>query len=77
MFKKYKLSHYLVSFMLGYASMETIAAINIYGPGGPAPAMHEAAKQFEKNTGIEVNVTAGPTPQWAEKAKLDADIIYS
>ena len=77
MLKKYKLSHYLVSFMLGYASMETMAAINIYGPGGPAPAMHEAAKQFEKNTGIEVNVTAGPTPQWAEKAKLDADIIYS
>ncbi len=28
--------------------------------GGPAPAMHEAAKQFKNKTGIDVHVTAGP-----------------
>lgn len=39
--------------------------------------MQEAAKQFKNNTGIEVNVTAGPTPHWMEKAKADADVLYS
>ena len=51
--------------------------LRIYGPGGPAPAMKEAAATFEKQSGIKVEVTAGPTPQWVEKAKSDADIIYS
>ncbi len=63
--------------MLGFLSMDAMAAINVYGPGGPAPAMHEAAKQFKNKTGIDVHVTAGPTSQWADKAKLDADVIYS
>lgn len=58
-------------------SINAIADINVYGPGGPAPAMQEAAKQFQQKTGIEIHVTAGPTPQWAEKAKLNADVIYS
>ena len=73
----YKLSYYIFPLMLGFLSMDTIAAINVYGPGGPAPAMHEAAKQFKNKTGIDVHVTAGPTSQWADKAKLDADVIYS
>lgn len=50
--------------------------LNVYGPGGPAPAMKEAAGAFEKKTGIRVTVTAGPTPEWIEKAKSDADVIY-
>ncbi len=77
MSKNYKFSHYIFPLMLSFLSMNTIAAINVYGPGGPAPAMHEAAKQFKNKTGIDVHVTAGPTSQWADKAKLDADIIYS
>ncbi|MDO8456350.1 MAG: extracellular solute-binding protein [Burkholderiaceae bacterium] len=52
-------------------------ALRVYGPGGPAPAMKEAAVAFEKKTGIKIEVTAGPTPQWVDKAKNDADIIYS
>lgn len=51
--------------------------LHVYGPGGPAPAMKEAAVDFEKKSGIKVEITAGPTPQWIEKAKSDADIIYS
>jgi len=51
--------------------------LHVYGPGGPAPAMKEAAVAFERYSGIKVEVTAGPTPQWIEKAKNDADIIYS
>lgn len=50
--------------------------LNVYGPGGPAPAMKEAASAFEKKTGVKVMVTAGPTPEWIEKAKSDADLIY-
>jgi len=36
----------------------------VYGPGGPAPAMKEAAA-FEHANGIKVTVTAGPTPSWS------------
>lgn len=53
------------------------AEIRVYGPGGPAPAMKEAAKAFERKTGTPVMVTAGPTPEWIAHAKADADIIYS
>lgn len=52
-------------------------ALNVYGPGGPAPAMKEAAKAFGALHNVEVNVTAGPTSQWADKAKQDADVIFS
>lgn len=52
-------------------------ALQVYGPGGPAPAMQEAARSFEAQRGVKVVVTAGPTPQWADKAKQDADVVYS
>jgi accessory colonization factor AcfC len=51
--------------------------LHVYGPGGPAPAMKEAAAAFEKKHGGSVEVTAGPTPGWINKAKQDADVIYS
>jgi len=52
-------------------------ALKVYGPGGPAPAMHEAATAFEKATGVKVDVTAGPTPKWIDAARTDADLIFS
>lgn len=52
-------------------------ALNVYGPGGPAPAMKEAAAAFSKSTKVTVNVVAGPTPQWVEKARADADVVFS
>lgn len=55
-------------------AQETLYA---YGPGGPAPAMKEAAAAFEKSTGVKVEVTAGPTPKWLDKAKTDADLVFS
>jgi accessory colonization factor AcfC len=48
-----------------------------YGPGGPAPAMKEAAEVFSKSHGVGVAVTAGPTPAWIAKARHDADVIFS
>ena len=37
--------------------------LRVYGPGGSAPAMKEAAKAFEQKTGTPVVVTAGPTAE--------------
>lgn len=53
------------------------ATLHVYGPGGPLPAMKEAAAAFGKAHGITVDVTAGPTPQWIDRAKADADLIFS
>ncbi len=39
--------------------------------------MKEAAAVFEQEHGVKVTVTAGPTPNWIERAKQDADLIYS
>lgn len=49
----------------------------VYGPGGPAPAMKEAAAIFGKLHHIDVHVIAGPTSQWIGAARSRADLIYS
>lgn len=69
----------IAAFALGAALSAAPAAetLKAYGPGGPAPAMKEAAQAFEKKTGAKVEVTAGPTPQWKDRAKADADLIFS
>lgn len=51
--------------------------LHVYGPGGPLPAMREAAQAFGQAHGIEVQVTAGPTPSWLERARGNADVIFS
>lgn len=53
------------------------AQLRVYGPGGPAPAMKEAAIVFQRQTGMAVSVTSGPTPQWIDGARRDADFVYS
>lgn len=60
-----------------FAAAQAAETLKAYGPGGPAPAMKEAAQAFEKKTGTKVEVTAGPTPQWKDQAKADADLIFS
>ena len=59
----------------GHALADEI--INVYGPGGPAPAIQEASKAFASANNVTVNVMAGPTPQWIEKARQDADVVFS
>jgi accessory colonization factor AcfC len=49
----------------------------VYGPGGPYPAMREAADSFGRQHDITVQVTAGPTAQWLDEARLRADVIFS
>lgn len=62
---------------LSMTSAYAQTTLHVYGPGGPAPAMREAAATFEKKTGTRVVVTAGPTGTWLDHAKDDADVIYS
>lgn len=62
------------------ASLTAVSAnadIAVFGPGGPAAPMREAAQAFEAETGIVVTVTAGPTSQWIDAARTDADAIFS
>jgi len=50
--------------------------LHVYGPGGPAEPMKECAAIFAQRTGTAVEVTAGPEPQWLEKALQDADVLF-
>ena len=59
------------------AGTGTAQDLRIYGPGGPEPAIREAARQFGAAHGIDIVVTAGPTGQWIGGAKADDDLIYS
>lgn len=63
--------------LMGASSAIGQNILRVYGPGGPAPAIKEAAAAFEKKAGVSVEVTAGPTPAWIDKAKQNADVIYS
>jgi accessory colonization factor AcfC len=51
--------------------------LHIYGPGGPLPAMKEAADTFSKEKHIQVVVTGGPLPKWLHDAQQNADLIFS
>ncbi len=63
------------------ASAQAVSAtrdtVHVYGPGGPLPAMKEAAAEFSRRRAVTVEVVGGPAPQWLDKAKADADIIFS
>jgi accessory colonization factor AcfC len=58
-------------------SASATESLHVYGPGGPLPAVREAAAVFAHEHGINIVVTSGPTPQWLAKARNDADVIFS
>lgn len=73
-----------LSFTLGLAlSLLSATAANAqdvikaFGPGGPAPAMKEAAEVFGTKARVKVEIVAGPTGEWIEKAKTEGDLIFS
>jgi accessory colonization factor AcfC len=59
------------------AAASESAPLALFGPGGPAPAMEEAARAFEKAEGVRVTVTAGPPAAWRAAALREADLLYS
>lgn len=64
-------------FTLFCSSFAAFADINVYGPGGPGPAMKAVAEAFSRSSGVNVTVVSGPTDNWKDKAKENADLIYS
>ena len=50
--------------------------VRLYGAGGPDTAFKKVAEVFHKETGIDVEITAGPEPTWSKKAQADADILW-
>ncbi len=68
----------LVALVLaGAAKAGDLPMIFVYGPGGPAPAIKEAAKVFGAANGVSVVVASGPTQNWVDKARNDADVLYT
>lgn len=70
-----KMDHKLAS-QVKPNSSQSDHVIRVYGPGGPLGPIKEAAEHFSTETGIKVEVTAGPEGNWIGKAKQDADIIF-
>ena len=67
----------VVLLMLAGTSPRAETVVRAFGPGGPAPAMKEAADIFGKRSNVTVDVVAGPTNEWLGKAKSEADVIFS
>lgn len=69
--------------ILGLLAPTTLVAqqradtLRAYGPGGPLPALKEAAAVYGAQAGVHIEVTGGPTAQWLERARKDADLIFS
>ncbi|WP_298352157.1 substrate-binding domain-containing protein [Rhodoblastus sp.] len=61
----------------GAAEAEQKPMIFVYGPGGPAPAVREAAEAFGAANDVSVVVASGPTTNWVDKARNDADVLYT
>ncbi len=62
---------------IGIAGASAQEVLQVYGSEGPFPAIHEAAIAFGDKYGITVEVVSGPTSKWLQKAKNDADVIFS
>lgn len=62
---------------LAFATPAYAGPVHVFGPGGPAPAMKEAAATFSKLRGVQVEVVAGPTAVWIDAAKQTGDVIFS
>ena len=63
--------------LFGQTALAATPEIHVYGPGGPLPAMKEAAEAFNKSHNSDVIITGGPTPVWLGQAKANADVIFS
>jgi accessory colonization factor AcfC len=59
------------------AAASTQDALRVYGCEGPYPALREAANVFGNRHDVEIEVVGQPASKWLDKAKEDADLIYS
>lgn len=70
-------SRLFAALALAITATPALADVHVYGPGGPLPAMKAAAADFERRTGIKIVIDAGPTDKWIDKARGNADLIFS
>ena len=66
-----------IIFALIFAGNLLYGDVLVYGPGGPAPVLKELANEFNKTSKEKINIIAGPTGEWIDRAKVDADMVYS
>lgn len=50
--------------------------VKLYGAGGPHTAFQKVADIWQKRTGTQVEIVAGPESRWSRDAQADADIIW-
>ena len=50
--------------------------VKLYGAGGPHTAFRKVADAFQAETGITVEIIAGPEAKWSRAAQHDADILW-
>lgn len=75
--KKLSIAACVVLCSILFNSVSAAEIIRVYGPGGPLPAVKEAATAFEKKTGIKVEVTGGPTPANGSPAHAKMPISFT
>lgn len=68
---------YILFIIMFSVSTNIMAEVNVFGPGGPAPAMVAVAKLYTTKTGVKVNIIAGPTDKWATNAQSQGDLVFS
>lgn len=50
--------------------------INVYGPGGPDTALRHAAQAFTQQSGVKVNIIAGPESKWSQEAQKRRSTVW-
>ncbi len=67
----------LVAAALSASQGQAQEAVRVYAAEGPAFAVVEAARAFEAESGVPVEVVSGPPSEWMGKAAGDADIVFA
>lgn len=62
--------------LLSFSSAHAETSLQVYGPGGPTPAMKACAAAYEKSNSVKVQITAGPLEKWQAQSET-ADLFYS
>ena len=70
----------IVALCSGVTGASTVTAqevLHVYGSEGPYPAMREAATVFGDRNNVDLQIVADPVEKWLDKAKANADLVYS
>ena len=71
-----KVARYVTTAFLSISTAGFAQSLHVYGPGGPLAPMKECAMLYQKTSGVQVVVQAGPEKQWFPAAQQDGDVIF-